>query len=62
MSTIETTSMMNDVGINILQLRILLRILRHKIGAELFEPESKIIDLCGEMIALDFVKIIIVTN
>ena len=49
MSTIETASMMNDVGINISQLHILLRILRHKIGAKLCEPESKIIELCGEM-------------
>ena len=31
--TIETVSMMNDVGINISQLCILLRILRHTIGA-----------------------------
>ena len=34
MSTIETVSMMNDVGINILKLCILLRILRHKIGVK----------------------------
>ena len=36
--------MINDVGINILQLCILLSILRHKIGAKLFEPESKMIE------------------
>ena len=54
MSTIEIASMMNDVGINILQLHFLLRILRHKISAKLFAPESKIIDLCGEMIVPQF--------
>ena len=54
MSTIETTSVMNDVGINISQLRILLRILRHKIGAKLFEPESKMVDLRGEIIVPQF--------
>ena len=41
MSAIEIASIMNDVGINISQLRILLRILRHKIGAKLLESESK---------------------
>ena len=50
MSTIETASIMNDVGINISQLRILLTILRHKIMAKLFESESKMVDLRGEMI------------
>ena len=48
MSAIETVSMMNDIGKNISQLCILLRILRHKIGAKVFEPQSKIIDLCDE--------------
>ena len=52
MSTIETASMIYDVGINISQLRILLRIVRHKIGAKLFESKSKMTDLCGEMIIL----------
>ena len=56
MSAIETASMMNDVGINISQLRILLRILRHKFGAKLFEPESKVVDLRGEMIDPQFGK------
>ena len=54
MSAIETASMMNDADINISQLRNLLRILRHKIDAKLFEPESKMIDLCGEMIVPQF--------
>ena len=35
-------------------MRILLRKLRHKIGAKLFEPELKMIDLCGEMIVPQF--------
>ena len=50
MSAIETASMMNDIDIYISQLHIVLRIIRHEIGVELFEPESKMIDLCGEMI------------
>ena len=54
MFTIETASMMNDVGINISQLRILLRILRHKIGAKLFESESKMIDSYGKIIVPQF--------
>ena len=46
--------MMNDIGINISQLYILLRKIRHKIGAKLFEPESKMTDLYGEMIVPSF--------
>ena len=49
--------MINDVGINISQLRILLKKLHHKIGVELFElfePESKMADLRGEMIVSQF--------
>ena len=34
MSIIDTASMMNDIGINISQLRILLKILRHMIAAK----------------------------
>ena len=56
MSAVETLSMRNDVGINMSQLRILLGILRHEIGAKLFEPESKIIDLYGEMVVPQFGK------
>ena len=41
---------MNNTGINISYLSILLRKLRHKIGAKSFEPETKMNDLCGEMI------------
>ena len=54
MSAIETTSMVNVVGINISQLRILHRILRHKFGVKLFEPKSKMVGLCGEMIVPQF--------
>ena len=32
----------------------MLRMLRHKISAILFESEIKIIDLCGEMVAPRF--------
>ena len=39
---------------NISQLRFLLRILRHKVGVILFEPETKMTDLCGEIIATQF--------
>ena len=46
--------MMNDVGINILQLRILLQILRHNIGVKIFEPETKMNNLRGEMIEPQF--------
>ena len=54
MSAIETASMMNDIGINISQLCIILRLLLHKIGDKLFEPESKMVDLRGEMIVPQF--------
>ena len=54
MSAIKTSSMMNDVGIHISQLRILLIILRHKIGVKLFERESKMVDLRHEMIVPQF--------
>ena len=45
---------MNDISTNISQLRILLRVLRHTIGANFFEPESKMTDLCGEIIFPQF--------
>ena len=53
-STIETASMMNNVDNNISQLRILHRILRHHIGVKLFEPQYKMIGVCGEMIIPQF--------
>ena len=56
MSVVETASMLNDVDIYISQLRILFRIVRHKIGDKLFKLETKMIDLFGEMIAPQFGK------
>ena len=52
MITIETASMMNDIGVNTSQLCVLLRILRHKIGAELFGPKTKMTNLWGDTIDL----------
>ena len=40
MSAVETTSLMNDVVLNVSQLRILLRILCNKVGVNFFEPET----------------------
>ena len=54
MSAIETTSMMSDVGLNISQLCILLRILRNKLGAKIFEPENIMKSLSGDMILPKF--------
>ena len=39
--SVENTSMINDVGLNISQLHISLRILSYKLGATLFESEYK---------------------
>ena len=50
MSYVETISIMSDVGLNISQLRILLRILWYKLEAKLFEPEYETKELCGETI------------
>ena len=47
MSAVETASMMSDDGLNISQLRILLRILRNKLGAKIFEPENIMKNLSG---------------
>ena len=38
MSVVETASGMSDIGLNISQLRILLRILLNWLGANFFEP------------------------
>ena len=48
MSVVETTSMINDVGLNISY--ILHRILRNKLGAKIFEPEHLMKALNGNMI------------
>ena len=45
MLVVETASMMSDVGLIISQLRILFRILRNKLGANMFEPENIIEDM-----------------
>ena len=49
-SAVETTSMMNDIGLNISQLHILIRILRNKLGAKISKPENMIKSLSGDMI------------
>ena len=49
MSAIETASMMSDGDLNISQLRILLRILRDKLGAKIFELENIMKSLSGDM-------------
>ena len=50
MPSVETTSMMSNIVLNIYQLRILLGILRNKLGAKMFEPEKKTKSLSGDMI------------
>ena len=54
MSAVETASMMSDFGLNISQLRILLRILRNKLGTKMFEPENIINSLSGDIILPKF--------
>ena len=53
-SAVETESLMSDVSFNILQFRILLQILRHKIGAKILEAELKLNDVCGNIFQLPF--------
>ena len=45
MLDVETASLTSDVGLNISRLRFLLRILRNKLGAKMFEPENVMISL-----------------
>ena len=54
MSAVETASLMSDVGLNISQLRIFLRILRNKLGAKMFEPEHIMKSLSGDIILPKF--------
>ena len=54
MSAVETASMMSDIGLNIYQLRILLRILRNKLGATMFEPKNIMKMLSEDMILPKF--------
>ena len=54
MLAIVTTSLMSDIGLIISQLHILLRILRNKLGAKIFEPENIMKNLSGDMILPKF--------
>ena len=54
MSAVETASMMSDVGLNISQLRILLRTLRNQLSATMFEPENILKSLSRDMILPKF--------
>ena len=54
MSAVETANLMSDVGLNISQLRILLRMLRNKLGTKMFEPENIMKSLSGVMILPKF--------
>ena len=46
--------MMSDVGLNISQLRILLRILRNKLGVKIFELKNIMKSRSGDMILSKF--------
>ena len=50
----ETASMISDLSHNTSQLHILLRILRHKLGAKMFEPKNMMKSLSGDMILPKF--------
>ena len=54
MSAVKIENLMSDVGLNIYQLRILLRILRNKLGATFFEPEHMMKNLSGDIILPKF--------
>ena len=54
MSAIESISMMSDVGLNISQLRVLVRMLRNKLGAKMLEPEKMMKSLSGDVIIPKF--------
>ena len=45
---------MSDVGLNIFQLQIILRILRNKLGTKMFESENIMKNLSGDMILPKF--------
>ena len=44
--------MKSDVDFNISQLRIILKILRNKLGAQIFEPKYMMKTLSGDMIIM----------
>ena len=50
MPAIETVSMMSDDGLNISQLRIILRTLHNKLDEQMFKPENVMKSLSGDMI------------
>ena len=54
MSAIEIASILSNIDLNISQLCILLRILRYKLGAKIYEPEMKMKDISCEMIEPQF--------
>ena len=54
MSAVETANMISDVGHNISQLRILLRIWLNKEETKMFEPENSMKSLSGDMILPKF--------
>ena len=56
---IQALNFLADVGLNISQLLIPLRILLYKLGAKLFEPEHKMKELCGESFYQNLVNIAI---
>ena len=53
-SAVETASIMSDVGLNISQLRILLRILRDKLDTKMLEPEKMTKIPSGDIISPKF--------
>ena len=54
MSAVETESLISDVGLNISQLRILLRILCNKLSTKMCEPENIMKSLSGDIILPKF--------
>ena len=54
MSVVEATSITSDVGFNIFQLRILLRILQNRLGVKMFEPKHLMKTISGDMILPKF--------
>ena len=54
MLAVEISSMTSDIGLNISQLRILLRILHNELGTKIFEPKNIMKSLSGDMILPNF--------
>ena len=53
-SPVETASIMSDIGLNLSQLHILLRILQNKLSTKVFESENMMKSLSGDMIIPKF--------